>query len=104
MTAACKRDSRAEPLPRPSRRTEADRLTLGRSPQEPDIAAERHLAAVAGSLGWANEAAAREDYRDALGWLQVLEAAGEELPSEYLATRQLWLRVGTRGRDKLGSS
>ena len=39
-----------------------------------DRAHDRHLAAVARSLGWARESAARGDYADALGWVRVVEA------------------------------
>ena len=51
----------------------------------------RHLAAVARSLRWADDAAERRDYHDALGWLQAVEAAGEELPDAYQARRNAWL-------------
>jgi hypothetical protein len=62
-----------------------------RSLLEPYSPAERHLAAAAGSLRCADESARHGDYRDALGWLQVIEAVGDELPSEYLAKRREWL-------------
>jgi hypothetical protein len=51
----------------------------------------RHLAAVARSLRWADEAAERGEYRDALGWLQAVEAAGEKLSDAYQARRNAWL-------------
>jgi hypothetical protein len=51
----------------------------------------KHLAAVARSLEWADEAAERGNYRDALGWLQAVEAAGDELPETYEAKRNAWL-------------
>jgi len=55
----------------------------------------KHLAAVARSLQWADEAAEREDYADALGWLQAVEAAGDELPHGYETKRHAWqLAVG----------
>ena len=53
-------------------------------------AADRHLMAVQRSLRWAQEAADRGDYADALGWIGVLEAIGERLPAGYQARRQLW--------------
>lgn len=37
----------------------------------------KHLAAMARSLGWADESAARGDYADALGWVETVEALGE---------------------------
>ena len=54
---------------------------------------DRHLAAVARSLGWARESAARGDYADALGWVRVVEAIGDPIPHEYEAKRQVWLRA-----------
>ena len=56
-----------------------------------DSAHERHLAAVARSLGWARESAARGDYADALGWVRVVEAIGDAIPHEYEAKREMWL-------------
>jgi hypothetical protein len=41
----------------------------------------KHRAAVTRSLQWSDEAARREDYADALGWLQAVEAAGDKLPT-----------------------
>lgn len=43
-------------------------------------AAERHRLAVASTLGWAQEAAERGDYADALEWVRTVEAIGEQLP------------------------
>jgi hypothetical protein len=75
-------------------------LSLGpsRSAGAPGGAAERHLEAVAGSLKFASEAAGRGDHRDALGWLNVLEALGEELPADYIADRTAWLAATTVGQ------
>jgi len=53
---------------------------------------QRHQAAVANTLGWADEAAGRDDYHDALAWLRTLEAIGEILPEQYLAKREAWTR------------
>jgi hypothetical protein len=47
----------------------------------------RHRAAVARSLGWADDAAARDDYTDALSWLSTIEAVGDQL-ARYHAKRQ----------------
>jgi hypothetical protein len=55
-------------------------------------ASERHRAAVARTLGWADEAAARHDFRDALAWLRTLEAIGETLPDHYLRKQEAWKR------------
>ena len=57
----------------------------------PREALDRHLAAVARSLGWARESAARGDYADALGWVRVVEAIGDAIPYEYEVKRQAWL-------------
>ena len=51
---------------------------------------DRHLAAVARSLGWAQESAARGDYADALSWVQVVEAIGDPIPHEYETERRAW--------------
>jgi hypothetical protein len=50
-----------------------------------------HAAAVRRSLGWADEAAERADWADALGWIEVVEACGDELPDEFRAKRDRWL-------------
>jgi hypothetical protein len=55
-------------------------------------AGERHRAAVARTLGWADEAAARHDFHDALAWLKTLEAIGETLPDHYLRKQEAWRR------------
>jgi hypothetical protein len=51
------------------------------------LPAERHRAAVRRSLGWAQESA---DHGDALAWIRMLEAIGEQLPPRYQAKRQAW--------------
>jgi hypothetical protein len=51
---------------------------------------DRHAAAVASSLAWADEAAARGDFGEALEWLQAVEAAGDVLPDAYAARREDW--------------
>jgi hypothetical protein len=66
-------------------------------------ASERHLLAVAGSLRWASESAARGNYRDALGWLHALEAAGEELTHEYSTNRSTWLRAAETQSESVTS-
>ncbi len=52
--------------------------------------AERHRVAVASTLGWAQEAADRGDYADALEWLRTVVAIGEQLPPGYETQRQAW--------------
>jgi hypothetical protein len=56
----------------------------------PIDAAERHRLAVASSLEWAQDAAERGDYADALEWVLTVEAIGEELPPGYQTQRQAW--------------
>lgn len=61
----------------------------------------KHLAAVTRSLRWADESAGCGDYHDAIAWLQVVEATGEQLPKAYETKRQTWLlamRAGHSGR------
>ena len=50
----------------------------------------KHLAAVAGTLCWADESAARGDYADALRWVEMIEALGDPLPHEYETKRRSW--------------
>jgi hypothetical protein len=65
---------------------------------------DRHLAAVARSLGWARESAARGDYADALGWVRVVEAIGDAIPHEYEAKRHAWLSALAADRGVIGDS
>jgi hypothetical protein len=65
---------------------------------------DRHLAAVARSLGWARESAARGEYADALGWVGVVEAIGDPIPHEYDAERQTWLSALAANRGVTGES
>ena len=50
----------------------------------------RHERAVAQTLGWADEAAARGEHAHALAWLQTLDVIGDELSAAYEAKRQSW--------------
>lgn len=51
----------------------------------------RHRSAIDRSVGWAEAAAARGDYYDALGWLAVVEAVGPPLTAQQLGLRRTWL-------------
>lgn len=53
---------------------------------------DRHQAAVRNSFGWAQDSADRGDYADALGWIDVLEAIGEDIPPDFQAKRRDWDR------------
>jgi hypothetical protein len=59
--------------------------------RDPGLAA--HRAAVANTLTWAEESAARGDYADALAWLSVLDTIRETLPEEYELKRIDWRRA-----------
>jgi len=50
----------------------------------------KHLAAVARTLQWADEAAERGDHFDAIAWLETLEAIGDQLPEVYESRRGSW--------------
>jgi hypothetical protein len=50
----------------------------------------KHLAAVARTLHWADEAAERGDHFDAVAWLETLEAIGDQLPEVYESRRRSW--------------
>jgi hypothetical protein len=60
--------------------------------------AETRDATVAPLLEWADEAASRADFVDALTWLRSLENSGHQLPDGYAAKRQRWRRA-TAGRS-----
>jgi hypothetical protein len=53
----------------------------------------RHRAAVASGLGWADDAAARGDYTEALSWLRTIEAVGDQLTPECQAKRDACLTL-----------
>ena len=64
---------------------------IGRSAPDYRVKREdRHLAAVATTLQWADESADREDYFDAVAWLETLEAIGDEFPEVYEIRRRSW--------------
>jgi hypothetical protein len=67
-----------------------------------DSAASRHRAAVARSLGWADEYAARGQYAEALGWVQVVEAVDEQLSVEFENKRRAWLSALAAGNARQG--
>jgi len=49
----------------------------------PPASDARHRQAVANTLRWADEAAERGDPADALMWVGVIRAIGDELPAAY---------------------
>lgn len=52
----------------------------------------RHERAVANTLGFAQEAASRGDFKDALEWLGVVEFVDGVLPPGWERTRAVWRR------------
>ena len=53
----------------------------------------RHAAIIARTLRWADEASARHDYAEAVRWVETIRSLGEELPGEFKAKREAWLRA-----------
>jgi hypothetical protein len=58
-----------------------------------DPALETHRTAVANTLTWTEESAARGDYVNALAGLNVLDAIRETLPEAYEIKRLDWRRA-----------
>jgi hypothetical protein len=86
-------ESEAPPLVHASAGADDDGRWMGSSPRAAGLSAtSRHLAAVNRSLGWAQESADRGDYADALGWIDVVEAIGEQLPFAFEVKRRAWSR------------
>jgi len=51
----------------------------------------RHAAIMARTLRWADQAAARQDYGEALRWVETVRRFGHALPDDYEAKRRRWL-------------
>jgi hypothetical protein len=67
------------------------RKDLDRTRQGQPVTREaRHERAVARTLEFAEEAASRGDFSEALAWLETLDAIGRRLPSEYASKRLEW--------------
>lgn len=56
----------------------------------------RHAAIIARTLRWADEAAGRRDYVEALRWVEKVRSLGQTLPHDYEAKRQAWLQAVDR--------
>ena len=52
-----------------------------------------HAAIIARTLCWADEAAARQDYGEALRWAETVRGLADALPADYEAKRRRWLRA-----------
>lgn len=61
----------------------------------------RHRASVARSLRWADEAAERADFADALGWARIVEVVDGTLPEEYQTKCNGW-RLALNSARKSG--
>jgi hypothetical protein len=59
----------------------------------------RHRASVARSLRWADEAAERADFADALGWVRIVEVVDGALPDEYQTKRNGWRLALSSARE-----
>lgn len=55
----------------------------------------KHAAIIARTLRWADEAAARRDYVEALRWIETLRSVGEPLPKHYETKRRDWVQLAS---------
>jgi hypothetical protein len=53
----------------------------------------KHAAIIARTLGWADEAAARRDYVQAVRWVETVRGLGHALPDDYEAKYETWLNA-----------
>jgi hypothetical protein len=60
-----------------------------------NIFESQHAAIIARTLRWADEAAARCDYAEAVRWVETVRSLGEALPGHYEAKRRVWLRLAS---------
>lgn len=66
---------------------------------EPERVAEfeaQHAAIIARTLRWADEAAARQDYAQAVRWIETVRGLGHDLADEYQAKCEIWLNAVRR--------
>ncbi|HEY1521268.1 MAG TPA: hypothetical protein VGF91_32905 [Solirubrobacteraceae bacterium] len=50
-----------------------------------------HAAIIARTLRWADEAAARRDYAQAVRWIETIRSLGDSVSDEYEAKHRRWL-------------
>lgn len=67
----------------------------GAAPSQAPADRSRHERAVANTLSWSDQAAAKGEYAEALAWLRTLDAIGARLPEAYAAKRFLWSQAPT---------
>lgn len=46
-------------------------------------------------MRWADEAAARCDYAEAVRWVETVRSLGEALPGHYEAKRRVWVQLAS---------
>lgn len=59
----------------------------------------QHAAIIERTLRWADQAAARDDYAEALRWVETVRSLGEALPEHYEAKRRTWRRLASAVTD-----
>jgi len=62
----------------------------------------KHAAIIARTLGWADDAASRGDYAQAVHWIETVRGLGHDVPDEYEAKLQMWLNATGRDRRARG--
>jgi len=73
--------------------------------QRPLDSGAKHERAVAQTLEWADQAAGRGKYADALAWLKMTEAIGDRLSGAYEEKRRHWRAALRHSRgDRKGSA
>jgi len=62
-----------------------------------------HAAIIGRTLRWADDAAARGDYAEAVRWIETVRAVGHDLSDEYKEKHASWLNaVAHERRTQLG--
>jgi hypothetical protein len=57
-----------------------------------------HAAIIGRTLRWADAAAARRDYAEAIRWVETVRALGQGLPDEYKTKHASWVNAIDRER------
>jgi len=65
--------------------------------KSPSVGNERHQRAIGNTLHWAEEAAQRDAFDEALGWLRVVEVVDGALPPGWEGRQAAWRRQATTG-------
>jgi hypothetical protein len=65
----------------------------GGEPERASAFEANHAAIIARTLRWADDAAARGDYVQAVRWVKTVRDLGHDLSSEYEAKNQTWLKA-----------